>query len=118
VEFATVNWVDWFNNRRLLEPIGYNPSAEFEAVYPNAQMTSPIRARVIYVVISEGPDRRLCRGEVFSYYEFKWPLNDRLTDEAWQENGGCRRTAGSSDMDQKLYGLVTCGSGTYVPGRK
>jgi transposase InsO family protein len=22
VEFATLNWVDWFNNRRLLEPIG------------------------------------------------------------------------------------------------
>jgi putative transposase len=25
VEFATLEWVDWFNNRRLLEPIG-NPS--------------------------------------------------------------------------------------------
>ena len=22
VEFATLEWVDWFNNRRLLEPIG------------------------------------------------------------------------------------------------
>ena len=39
----------------------------------------------IYVIIGEGPDRRLCRGGVFSYYEFKWPLDDRLTDEAWQE---------------------------------
>ena len=25
VEFATLAWVDWFNNRRLLEPIGYVP---------------------------------------------------------------------------------------------
>jgi transposase InsO family protein len=27
VEFATLEWVDWFNNRRLLEPIGYSPPA-------------------------------------------------------------------------------------------
>ncbi len=33
VEFATLEWVDWFNNRRLLEPIGYVPPAEFEAMY-------------------------------------------------------------------------------------
>ena len=33
VEFATLAWVDWFNNRRLLEPIGYVPPAEFEAHY-------------------------------------------------------------------------------------
>jgi len=31
VEFATLRWVDWFNHRRLLEPIGYVPPAEFEA---------------------------------------------------------------------------------------
>jgi putative transposase len=31
VEFATLEWVDWFNHRRLLEPIGYVPPAEFEA---------------------------------------------------------------------------------------
>jgi transposase InsO family protein len=33
VEFATLNWVDWFNTRRLLEPIGYVPPAEHEARY-------------------------------------------------------------------------------------
>jgi hypothetical protein len=26
----------------------------------------------------------LCRGVAFTYYEFKWPMSDRLTDEAWQ----------------------------------
>ena len=31
VEFATLEWVDWFNNRRLLEPIGNLPPAEAEA---------------------------------------------------------------------------------------
>lgn len=33
VEFATLTWVDWFNTRRLLEPIGYLPPAEYEARY-------------------------------------------------------------------------------------
>ena len=33
VEFATLEWVDWFNHRRLLEPIGYLPPAEYEARY-------------------------------------------------------------------------------------
>jgi putative transposase len=33
VEFATLEWVDWFNNRRLLEPIGNVPPAEFEQEY-------------------------------------------------------------------------------------
>ncbi len=33
VEGATLNWVDWFNNRRLLEPIGNIPPAEAEANY-------------------------------------------------------------------------------------
>jgi putative transposase len=31
VEYATLEWVDWFNHRRLLEPIGHLPPAEFEA---------------------------------------------------------------------------------------
>ncbi len=33
VEFATLEWVDWFNNRRLLEPIGNVPPAEYEEQY-------------------------------------------------------------------------------------
>jgi transposase InsO family protein len=33
VEFATLAWVDWFNTRRLLEPLGYVPPAEYEARY-------------------------------------------------------------------------------------
>lgn len=33
VELATLEWVPWFNHRRLLGPIGYVPSAEFEANY-------------------------------------------------------------------------------------
>ena len=33
VEYATLEWVDWFNHRRLLEPIGDVPPAEFEEAY-------------------------------------------------------------------------------------
>jgi transposase InsO family protein len=33
VEYATLEWVDWFNNRRLLEPIGNIPPAEAETAY-------------------------------------------------------------------------------------
>ena len=33
VEFATLRWVDWFNNKRLLEPIGDIPPAEKESEY-------------------------------------------------------------------------------------
>jgi transposase InsO family protein len=37
VEFATLEWVDWFNNRRLLEPIGNIPPAELEECYYRSQ---------------------------------------------------------------------------------
>ena len=33
VEMATLEWVDWFNTHRLLEPIGHIPPAEAEANY-------------------------------------------------------------------------------------
>ena len=33
VEFCTLEWVDWFNNGRLLEPIGNIPPAEAEERY-------------------------------------------------------------------------------------
>ncbi len=33
VEFATLEWVAWFNNRRVVEAIGQIPPAEAEARY-------------------------------------------------------------------------------------
>jgi putative transposase len=33
VEFAPLAWVDWFNTRRLLAPIGYVPPVEYEDAY-------------------------------------------------------------------------------------
>jgi putative transposase len=37
VEYATLEWVDWFNNKRILEPIGNMPPAEFEKAYYTGQ---------------------------------------------------------------------------------
>ena len=39
----------------------------------------------IYVVVLVEGRQVVTLGSVFSYYEFKWPMDDRLTDEAWQE---------------------------------
>jgi putative transposase len=44
VEFATLAWVDWFNHRRLLEPIGFVPPAEAEAAFYNALEDTPLAA--------------------------------------------------------------------------
>jgi transposase InsO family protein len=44
VEYATLKWVDWFNNRRLLEPIGNIPPAEAEANFYVALETEPVAA--------------------------------------------------------------------------
>ena len=44
VEFATLEWVDWFNNRRLLEPIGNIPPAEAEALFYAKEKEVPLAA--------------------------------------------------------------------------
>jgi transposase InsO family protein len=40
VEFAALRSIDFFNNRRLLEPMGYVPPAEYDANY-HAQLQRP-----------------------------------------------------------------------------
>jgi len=37
VEYATLEWVDWFNNRRLYGPLGYLSPVEYEESYRNQQ---------------------------------------------------------------------------------
>lgn len=41
VELATLQWVSWFNDHRLMEPLGYIPPAEAEANYYR-QLASPV----------------------------------------------------------------------------
>lgn len=44
VEYATLEWVDWFNHRRLLEPIGNVRPAELEASYCRSLSQLPMAA--------------------------------------------------------------------------
>ena len=44
VEYAVLEWVDWFNHRRLLEPIGHVPPAEFEEMYYRQQTGQALAA--------------------------------------------------------------------------
>jgi transposase InsO family protein len=47
VELATLGWVDWFNNRRLLGPLGHVPPAEFESAYYQRHNTPAMVAGLI-----------------------------------------------------------------------
>lgn len=44
VEYATLEWVDWFNHRRLFEPIGNVPPAELETTYHLSTSQLPMAA--------------------------------------------------------------------------
>ena len=41
----------------------------------------------IYVLVRDDRGYRLCRGGVFTYYEFKHAMQNRFTDEQWQQLG-------------------------------
>jgi transposase InsO family protein len=44
VEYATLEWVAWYNSQRLMEPLGYIPPAEYEEQYHRAQADSSVLA--------------------------------------------------------------------------
>ena len=44
VEFATFDWVSWFNDERLLGPIGDIPPVEFEQMYYQQQQSGLVEA--------------------------------------------------------------------------
>jgi putative transposase len=46
VEFATLTWVDWFNTRRLLAPLGHVPPIEYEQAFYDRQATPAMGAGV------------------------------------------------------------------------
>lgn len=55
VEFATLEWVYWFSNRQLLEPIGNMPPAEFEATQLVAPATVAALPRTVAGRIGRQP---------------------------------------------------------------
>ena len=42
VEYATLEWVAWYNSQRLMEPIGYIPPAEYEEQYYRVSTESSV----------------------------------------------------------------------------
>jgi putative transposase len=46
VEFATLEWVAWYNGKRRLEPLGYVPPVEFEWAYHDRQ-AAPVGMAVL-----------------------------------------------------------------------
>jgi len=42
VEYATLDWVSWFNSKRLLKSLGNIPPAEYEKLYYASQMSPSI----------------------------------------------------------------------------
>lgn len=58
----------------------------------------------IYVIIDSARGVRICRGAVFSYYEFKHPMEDRLTDEKWQKMGENNERPNQPDWVKSFVG--------------
>jgi hypothetical protein len=57
------------------------------ATDPNGRVLEEATGRIfeIYVVVPDGQaGLHLAKGGIFSYYEFPWPIADRLTDESWR----------------------------------
>lgn len=57
------------------------------ATNPGGQVLEEATGRIfdIYVAVPVDGKLRIAMGGVYSYYEFPWPLNDRLTDTRWHE---------------------------------
>lgn len=57
------------------------------ATDPNGQVLEEGTGKIfeIYVVVPVDGKLRIAKGGVYSYYEFPWPLSDRLTDKKWRE---------------------------------
>ncbi len=66
-----------------------NPSALVAdvATDPNGQVLQEATGHIseIYVVVPIDGKLRIAKGGIYSYYEFAWPLSDRLTDKKWRE---------------------------------
>ena len=86
VEYATLEWVDWFNRRRLLEPIGYIPPLELESGYYQSQ-SSPVMDGCTHVIESpEFPGR-------FSHFLRLALATSRTLHRADRYGSWCRRAS-------------------------
>ncbi len=115
VELATLEWVDWFNNRRLLEPIGNIPPAEAEARFY-------AQSRELAMVACLKPTSlREIRGGSGSVWVA--PLQHRRVADQMHRTPACNRTAHFESPSKKLAlgfhrpKLMVCtGSFLHAPG--
>ena len=76
---------------------------------PTALEEAVGRVNPIYVVVpiaeADGTTYlQVAKGGVFSYYEFPWPIDDRLTDEKWRGMLDDGTRAGVAGLDLQLPG--------------
>jgi hypothetical protein len=57
------------------------------ATDPNGKVLEEGTGKIfeIYVVVPIDGKLKIAKGGVYSYYEFAWPMSDRLTDKKWRE---------------------------------
>jgi len=78
-----------FKNSSAREYLDENPAAIIAdvATDPNGSVLEVGTGKIseIYVVVPIDGKLVITKGGVYSYYEFVWPLSDRLTDKKWRE---------------------------------
>ena len=82
------NEPEFINSTGARDYLDQNPAAVITdvATDPNGAVLEAGIGNIfnIFVIVPIEGQLRLARGGVFSYYEFPWPMNDRLTDEKWR----------------------------------
>jgi hypothetical protein len=97
VEFATLEWVDWFNHRRLLEPIGNIPPAEAEELYyamldglPNLSQTASGKLDAVQAIpnlLNLAPVKRRFSNSIFATsVRNKTGLKECLPLQKWRNS--------------------------------
>jgi hypothetical protein len=72
VELATLEWVDWFNYRRFLEPVGNVPPVEAESGFYRAVESRPIAASASSQPASGKPGTVQLRANIFRQRTWFW----------------------------------------------
>jgi hypothetical protein len=85
-----------------------NPAAIIAdvATDPNGKVLEVGTGKIseIYVVVPIDGELRIAKGGVYSYYEFAWPMSDRLTDKKWREILNSDQAPGLPEWTEEFIG--------------
>ncbi|MCM1056899.1 MAG: DUF3160 domain-containing protein [Firmicutes bacterium] len=78
---------DWFDSSECPAPIVADIATD-----PNGQVLEAATGTIsnIFVVVKVDGILKVARGSVYSFYQFTWPAEDRLTDSKWRQMTGCQ----------------------------